>query len=125
MDYYENREITRPLKTANFIENNNNLKNLNPDSPENLTHTKIINGKFGNQNILNWNKLVDVAHIQAMNAIGDFSDLANFSISGISKGRRSDKGFRFLPEIGISIQGENANHAWKSALHLAKKLRLK
>lgn len=115
LDYYESGEIIQPY--------NESIK-LNPDSPGDLTHTKIINGIFGNEKVLKWNRLVDVAHIYAMKKIGNFSTLKTFSISHISETQRSDKGFRFLPEIGISIQGENANQTWKSSLNLAKRLKV-
>ncbi|MCA9735501.1 hypothetical protein KC799_25410 [candidate division KSB1 bacterium] len=127
LDYCENGEIIESRKITKSTEINSNKDDfikLDPDSPQDLTHTKILNGMFGNKKILNWNSLIQVAHIYAMEKTEDFFRLSEISISNISKGQRRDKGFHFIPEIGISIQGENANDTWKRALHLAKKLNL-
>ena len=41
----------------------------------------------------------------------------------IRKGSHSDSGYRSLPEIGISVQGVDANHAWTYSLRLAQYLK--
>jgi hypothetical protein len=35
------------------------------------------------------------------------------------KGDRHDTGFTYLPEAGLSIQGQNANNAWRQAYVIA------
>jgi hypothetical protein len=35
-----------------------------------------------------------------------------------------DEGYRFLSDIGISIQGQDSNGSWKGARHIAQKLGL-
>ena len=37
-------------------------------------------------------------------------------------GKKEDEGYRFLPDVGLSVQGQDANAAWKAALHVAKNL---
>jgi len=31
-----------------------------------------------------------------------------------------EKGYRFIPEAGLSVQGQDANAAWRAAIHLIK-----
>ena len=37
-------------------------------------------------------------------------------------GQKNDEGYRYLPDVGISIQGQDANGAWKAACHIAQQL---
>jgi hypothetical protein len=36
--------------------------------------------------------------------------------------KKEDEGYHFMPELGISVQGQDANDSWKGASHLARKL---
>ncbi len=124
LDHYEN--CNDNLNTDEGLNNEvgnevkNNLIILDPENPLDLTHTKIISANYGSHNVDRWNKLVDIAHIEAMKVTNSFEELKNISISQISNGKKLDKGFRYLEKINISVQGENANKTWISALNLAK-----
>lgn len=48
-----------------------------------------------------------------------FEDLRNATRAHIKKGRYEDEGYHYVPEIGISIQGVDADRAWEHALRLA------
>jgi hypothetical protein len=37
-------------------------------------------------------------------------------------GEKKDEGYRFVPELGISVQGQDAKDSWKGASHIAKQL---
>lgn len=37
-------------------------------------------------------------------------------------GQKNDEGYRYLPDVGISIQGQDANGAWKAACYIAQQL---
>ncbi len=122
LDFYDRSDKT--IQTTKTPITQNKVIEIDPDYPEDLTHTKIMSATFGKYQVTKWNKLVDIAHIEAMSKLNSFDELKNISISNIINSESHDKGFRFLEEIGISIQGENANQTWKSALHLAKHLRI-
>jgi hypothetical protein len=49
---------------------------------------------------------------------GGLNDEAMFRAAG----RKEDEGYRFMPEIGLSIQGQDANSAWRGARHIARQL---
>ena len=97
-------------------------KKLDPIHPPDLFHTRV-RGSFGATPFSNWNDLVRIAHIAAFKKAGSFDELRQITHAQIARGERSDSGYKFVDEIGISIQGVDANHAWDHALRLAKYLR--
>ena len=97
-------------------------KKLNPLSPPDLFHTRA-RGTLGTTPFSNWNDLVRLAHIAALKKAGSFEELRHVTHAQIWNGERSDSGYKFIDEAGISIQGVDANHAWEHALRLAKYLR--
>ncbi|MCH7954335.1 MAG: hypothetical protein IIC40_01195 [Candidatus Marinimicrobia bacterium] len=100
------------------------VRKLDPNSPEDLSHTRILKAHFGSANVdrPGWNNLVKVAHIVAKNEGKSFSELSQLTRANIVKGERSDRGFHYVEEIDISIQGENSNKSWKISFDLAKEL---
>ena len=94
------------------------------DNPVDLAHTKILRGRIGRESVTKWSELVETAHRLGFVHFGSFEVLKKNSLSNIVSGIKSDKGFRYLQDIGISIQGENANNCWRNALHLAKKFKI-
>jgi hypothetical protein len=38
------------------------------------------------------------------------------------KGKKEDEGYRYLADVNLSVQGQDANAAWKGASHMAKQL---
>jgi hypothetical protein len=96
-------------------------KRLDPFNPPDLFHTRA-RGTFGESSFSKWNGLVRAAHIEAFKKARSFKELRNVTHAQVREGSHSDSGFKFVPEIGISIQGVDANHAWQYALQLAKYL---
>jgi hypothetical protein len=97
-------------------------KKLDPLRPPDLFHTRV-RGNLGLITFSNWNDLLRAAHIQAFAKAGSFEELGNRTHARIQKGCHSASGYRPLPEIGISIQGVDANHAWTYSLRLAQYLK--
>lgn len=98
-------------------------RNLNPMTPPDLMHTRC-RGTFGNVSFRKWNDLVRIAHIQAFKKAQSFDTLKTLTHAQIRKGDHSgDSGYHFVPEVGFSIQGVDANHAWLYALRLAQYLK--
>ena len=101
---------------------NRAIKKFNPVQPPDLLHTRS-RGTFGSVAFSNWNDLVRTAHIEAFAKTKSFEELRTVTHAQIRKGNHSDSGYRFVPEIGISVQGVDANHAWIYALRLAQYLK--
>ena len=86
-------------------------------------HTRV-RGEFGSTLFSNWNDLLRIAHIHAFKKAGGFEELRKLTRAQIRKGAYSDEGYRFVPEIGVSIQGVDAGHAWEYTLRLAIHLKV-
>ncbi len=103
-------------------------REFNPDAPPDLRHTSVLAARFADQTATGWNKLVHVAHKEAMSRLGSLDLLRGVTKSNFIVGRASSeetkKGYRYVPEIGISIQNVDAGHAWSNALRLARYLHI-
>ena len=96
---------------------------FDPKRPPSLFHTRV-RGEFAATPFSNWNDLLRIAHIHAFKQAGAFEDLRKMTRAQIRKGAYADEGYRFVPEIGVSIQGVDAGHAWEYALRLAIHLKV-
>jgi len=97
---------------------------LNPDDPGDLTHTKVLNGHFGDESVSNWKELMHTAHNIAHNSIQSVDKLREITHANIEKGEHTESGFAPVLGAPISIQGANANKSWQSAFRLAKELKV-
>ena len=101
----------------------NGVRQFDGKRPPSLFHTRV-RGEFGSTSFSNWNDLLRIAHVYASKKAGGFEELRKMTRAQIRKGAYSDKGYRFVPEIGVSIQGVDAGHAWEYALRLAIHLKV-
>lgn len=107
-----------PVSESDLIENR-----FDPVAPPDLMHTRC-RGTLGNVSFRKWNELLRIAHIQALKKAQSFESLRKVTRAQIREGDHSgDSGYHFIPEIGVSVQGVDANHAWEYALHLARYLK--
>ena len=103
-----------------------NYRVLDPDAPSNLRHTWLIRAVINSSEIHqpNWNRIVDAAHVLAFHMDLSVEALIKLTLSNVVKGENNTCGFHYLPEVNISIQGVDANHAWRNTLHIAKNLKV-
>lgn len=101
-------------------------RELDPDAPANLRYTRLIRAVINDSEIRqpNWNKIVDAAHLLGFHKGLSLEDLIKLTLSNVVKGENNTSGFHYLPEVNISVQGVDANHAWRNTLHLAKNLKV-
>jgi hypothetical protein len=99
---------------------------LDPDAPINLRHTRVIRAVIDGSEISqpNWNGIVDEAHMLAFQQGLSAEALIKLTLSNVVKGENNASGFHYLPEVNISVQGVDANLAWRNTLHLAKNLKV-
>ena len=95
-----------------------------PDTPPDLHHTRIVSAQFDGLSASNWNDLVHQAHRRAVARGLSFEALRSATQSNIASGLRKDSGFRYVPDINLSIQNVDANLAWRNALNLARRLKV-
>ena len=98
------------------------------DAPPSLTFTRPIsislNGKPVEKEELYWNlflfKVVAAAATKLKGPQLQQALLVNFVA-----GKHEVSGYRFIPEAALSVQGADANAAWKATIHLIKATHMK
>jgi len=103
----------------------NSLPEFGALDPPNLTFTKVVAASLNGVAIkpANWNRLLDAAVIHAAAQIGDFNKLRRIAAINIATGEKTDEGYHHLPEAGVSVQGQDANGAWRSVMFIAQNLK--
>ncbi|MGO9358735.1 MAG: T4SS efffector SepA family protein [Xanthobacteraceae bacterium] len=126
IDFYESRDGA-PVPTTDDGAGGK-VRQFNPLSPPSLTHTKVLAiefcGRLLEHGQANWNGLLNAAVRTAKSRAKTAADLKQFVIIPYLDGQKTDEGYRYLPELGLSVQGQAANGAWKAACHIAQKLGL-
>lgn len=100
-------------------------RSFDPASPPSLTHTKLLSARFGATSVdrgANWNSLLLLAIRTAKAKVATVDELRRFLIVNWVPGKKEDEGYKFVPDLGISIQGQDANAAWRGAFHIAQQL---
>ncbi|BBD58587.1 hypothetical protein NIES2109_13630 [Nostoc sp. HK-01] len=135
LDEYEARQQLQKMPQAEDCETENvisvnlaaeNYHILNPDSPDHLHHTRVLQAYLNNQQIKkpNWNKIVDKVHELAIHQGMSVDELIKVTLCRIVQGEKHDSGFHYLPDVNISVQGVDANLAWRNTFHLLKTLKI-
>ena len=131
-DFYEQHnqqkvDFKADSKTANSkhapMDIPHGVRQFDPKRPPSLLHTRV-RGEFAAKSFSNWNDLLRLAHIHAFKEVRSFEELHKMTRAQIKKGSYSNEGYKFVPEIGISIQGVDADHAWPYALRLAIQMKV-
>jgi hypothetical protein len=95
-------------------------------SPPNLTHTKMLSGKLNGRypRETTWNGLLVESIRQAKAKASTNDELRRLVPVNFVHGRKDDDGYHFFPDIDLSVQGQDANAAWKGACQIAQQLGL-
>jgi hypothetical protein len=111
------KEIPQKVQSENAIR-------LDPITPLNLAHTKVIAASISGRelNRPKWASVREHMHIVASKKLATVEQLQEVSGANLRKIKYEKEGFKFLPDAGISIQGVDANLAWSHSLRLARKL---
>lgn len=101
-------------------------RQFNPNTAPDLTHTKVLAIEFAGKPLergeANWNGLLNAAVRAAYAKTQSADELKKLVIVNFVAGRKSDEGYRFLSDIDLSVQGQDANGAWRAACHAAQQL---
>jgi len=89
-----------------------------------LTHTKLLDAAIDGERLTkpNWNSLLDEMLRRAMQRVGSFDELQRICPVNMVKGRKEDEGYGHLPEIDVSVQGQDANGACRAVVTAAQAL---
>jgi hypothetical protein len=125
LDSYENEfrnSETSPLVPAPKATTLPIERPYHPFDPPDLTHTKVTFASVGSKSLDSptWNALLDELVRLAKRQLGDFSAVRKVSLVNLVQGEKVDDGYHFLADIGISVQGQSANDAWRGIAQIAR-----
>jgi hypothetical protein len=103
-----------------------NMRQLHPDAPGDLTHTRVLSATIDGQQLHHpkWKGVMDHLHVIGLQHLGSFEALKQASGANLRKGRFEKDGYKYLPQADLSIQGVAAKLAWSHSLHLARTLKV-
>ncbi len=91
---------------------------------DNLAYTRIISVDFNGISLpikgREWNDLAKHIHEAAFQKLGSFNALRLATRAKVQQGKYQQRGFEYLPNIDVSLQGMDANAAWDNSARLAQ-----
>jgi hypothetical protein len=126
LDHYENSSGQTSTNDDDDVSAIGSIGNFDPASPPDLTHTKLLSIEFDKKGFprssTTWNALLnDAISLAKRNAKSD-DHLKRLILVNYVKGRKEDEGYRYLANADLSVQGQDANAAWKATYHIASQL---
>ena len=109
IDFFEGREgAPAPVSGGG---GGDRIRQFSPVSPPHLTHTKVLAVEFCGKPLehreANWNGLLNAAVREAKARAKSAAELKQLVIIPFVDGQKTNEGYRFLSDIGISIQGQD------------------
>lgn len=104
------------------------LGGFDPSAPPNLSFTTvrsvIVAGKKLPPKETYWNSvLLACVRVAAKNGFSP-KQISELIVVNHVIGVKEGSGYKYLKEAGVSIQGQDANVAWKAAYHIAKQVNI-
>lgn len=96
---------------------------IDPNDPPDLTHTRLTKASVRGCAVeAAWSAVVDAMLIAAHQRGLDIETIGKIGRLNVVPGERSDKGFRFVREAALSVQGQDANDAFRAVVALSRAL---
>lgn len=100
---------------------------LNPAAPPNLSYTTVksvvFNGKPFPAAEAYWNPLL-LATVREAKKTRTKEQVKALLICNHTLGKKEDNGYKYLDDVGLSIQGQDANNAWKATYHILQAIKV-
>ena len=96
-------------------------RSFDPSKPPGLTHTKVLSASVDGKELprARWSALL-IAVIDAVRRRGHSGKALIAELNVAAKtGEHADQGFQHYPALGLSVQGQLAQDAWKETARLA------
>lgn len=98
-------------------------RSFNPAAAPSLSHTTprkaVLAGKLLPASTTYWNPIMYAVIEEAAKRGVSTEDLLNLISINCVAGEKAVNGYKFLPVAGISVQGQDANAAWRQAYRIA------
>jgi hypothetical protein len=125
LDQYEN-DLGQRSDDESDISAIGSITDFNSESPPDLTHTKVLSVDFDKKGFprseTTWNALLNDAVCLARRNTKSDDQLKRLILVNFVKGKKENEGYRYLADADLSVQGQDANAAWKAAYHIARQL---
>lgn len=125
IDAYEQKGSERP-SGGDDGQGGQKVRAFDPYTPPDLTHAKILGVTFCGQPLGrsgdNWNSLLNAAVRVARERAKTPDGFRRLMVVNHVEGRKQNEGYRHFPELGVSVQGQDANGAWRAVSHIARHL---
>lgn len=125
LDAYE--RLAPALDDDSDVVTDGNIRDFSNQTPApNLTHTKVLSVEFNRIKFpsteATWNSLLNEAVRLAKKTAKSDDEFKRLVTVNWVKGRKEEGGYRYLADVNLSVQGQDANAAWRGALHIARQL---
>jgi hypothetical protein len=103
-------------------------KTFDPEAPPNLTHTELIYAEVDGEAVKDKWRLAFEAVVSRAARVKRSSDERRKLFSKFKEikwepgNREGEKGYKYLPDVDISLQGRETNKVWKGMLGIAKEI---
>jgi hypothetical protein len=100
---------------------------LNPAAPPNLAFTTVKSIVFGGKSFpaaeTYWNPLLHAVIRESLKHLTK-EQMRNLLTCNYFAGKKEDHGYKYLDDVGISVQGADANNAWKAIYNILKVIKV-
>lgn len=121
-------EATLDDTSSDDIVSDGDVKDFDWQTPPDLTHTKVLSVEFNKMKFpraeTTWNSVLMEAIRVAAGRVDSKDELKRLILVNYVMGKKEDEGYRYLDDVKISVQGQDANAAWRAVSHIANRLRL-
>jgi hypothetical protein len=130
LDAYEKQQANGGNAAAPKLktEPDGSAKQYRPALPPDLTHTKVLSASVEGVRMhkpnLYWNAILNEVVVKAKAKVSDPKKLDALIIVNHEPGKKEDQGYHYIPAADVSVQGQDANAAWKAIFHIVKALDL-
>src|SRR5207244_4893272 len=95
------------------------IREMDPEVPDDLSHTDILDGNFGSTRVFNWRELIDSAVKTSSQKGLPLPDLRE-----IARAEDHDPGMGYFHQVdgaNLWLPGMDANQCWQRSFRLAKR----
>lgn len=119
LDAYDAR--SQPALTIH--QSHTSIQAFDPAAPPNLAHTTVkfisLCGTTLKPAETYWNPLMHAVIRKVAERGISVEELRSHILANSVAGQKEDEGYKHLPDVGLSVQGQDANGAWKTTYQLA------
>lgn len=122
VEYYHSNAATVQQNT----ETGNGIKVFDPGSPPDLTFTRVKSFKMDGEAVvekaaLYWNPIVFAIVAKAAKKLKPDQLKKHLALNYVDGEGQFEKGYRFIKEAELSVQGGDANTVWKAIYQLVNR----